>query len=103
MDEWKYKVFDDVKARVQKLKKIGAKHARHNSIMHSQSVKTYLKKLHENFVLVPTDKASNNIAVVCKNFYIQKSIEELGINEDTISNQKDDSTQKILSTAIKGM
>ena len=39
LNEWKYKVFDDVKARVQKLKKIGAKHARHNSIMHSQSVK----------------------------------------------------------------
>ena len=77
LDGWKYKVFDDIKARVQKLKKIGAKHARHKSIMHSQSVKTYLKKLHDNFVLVPTDKASNNIAVVCKNFYIQKSIEEL--------------------------
>ena len=28
---------------------------------------------------MPTDKASNNIVVVCKKFYIQKSLEELNI------------------------
>ena len=42
--------------------------------------------------MVPTDKASNNTAVVCKSFYIQKSIEELGINQDAVSNQKDGNT-----------
>ena len=74
------------------MKKGGAKHARHRSIIHSQSVKTYLKSLHENFVLVPTDKASNNIAVICKKFYIEKSMQELGIYQDIISSQKDDNT-----------
>ena len=78
--------------------------------MHSRSIKTYLKELHENFVLVPTEKASNNIAVICKNFYIEKSIKELGIDKDTISKQKDDSTyvridkiHRTLSTVTKGM
>ena len=29
-------------------------------------VKDYLHKLHEDFVLVPTDKAANDIIVSCK-------------------------------------
>jgi hypothetical protein len=28
-----------------------------------------LRRLHENFVLVSADKASNNIVFVCKNYY----------------------------------
>ena len=42
-------------------------------------MKTYLQELHKDFVLVPTDKAANNIAIVCKKFYIEKSMQELNI------------------------
>ena len=31
-----------------------------------------LNKLHDNFVLVPADKASNNVIVVCKKYYIPR-------------------------------
>ena len=72
-------VFEDVKSKVQVLKKSEVKRARHKSIMHSKPVKSYLEKWHKDFVLVPTDKASNNLAVVCKKFYIQQSLKELGI------------------------
>ena len=50
------------------MKKVNNKHACHKSIMHSKPVKQYLKELHDNFGLVPTYKASNNIALICKKF-----------------------------------
>ena len=31
-------------------------------------VKTDLRELHKRFILVPTDKAQNNVSIVCKNF-----------------------------------
>ena len=92
LEEWRSKVFEDVKSKVQKLKKTEAKSARHKSILHSKLVKAYLEQLHRDFVLVPTDKASNNIAIVCKKFYIERSLKELGIYHDTESNQRDGST-----------
>ena len=39
-----------------------------------------LNKMHENFVLVPTDKASNNVIVVCKKYYLDVVIKELSLN-----------------------
>ena len=39
-----------------------------------------LNKLHENFVLVPADKASNNVIVVCKKYYLDVVIKELSLN-----------------------
>ena len=37
----------------------------------------YLSYLHDNFVLVPVDKASNNVIVVCKKYYLDVVIKEL--------------------------
>jgi hypothetical protein len=36
--------------------------------------------------LVPVDKASNNIVFVCKSYYLECLIKELGINSNTSSN-----------------
>ena len=41
-----------------------------NSVLSQHDVLKDLSKLHEKFVLVPTDKAANNITVVCKKFYL---------------------------------
>ena len=38
-----------------------------------------LKKLQEQYVIVPIDKASGNIALVCKRFYAQVLTSELGL------------------------
>ena len=43
-----------------------------------------LKELHEKFVFVPTDKANNNISIVCKKFYVETSLRELGIFQEKI-------------------
>ena len=36
--------------------------------------------IHSKFVFVPIDKASNNIAIICKKFYILKLLTELGLS-----------------------
>ena len=33
--------------------------------------------LHENYVLVPADKAANNVKVVCKKYYLDVIVNEL--------------------------
>ena len=38
-----------------------------------------LVKLQQQFVLVPIDKASNNIAFICKYFYIRRILDEVGV------------------------
>ena len=37
----------------------------------------YTDDLHENFVLVPADKAASNVIVVCKTYYLDMVIREL--------------------------
>ena len=39
-----------------------------------------LSRLHENFVIVPADKASNNYTFVCKRYYVDILIEDLGLH-----------------------
>ena len=41
-----------------------------------------MQDLHEEFVLVPADKASNNVLVVCKKYYLDVVIKELS-SKDT--------------------
>ena len=53
---------------------------RHESIFSDPDVVTELSRLHENFVIVPADKASNNYTFVCKRYYVDILIEELGLH-----------------------
>ena len=48
------------------------------SVLKQYDVKNYLLDLHSKFVIVPIDKAANNVAIVCKKFYIRKLFEEVG-------------------------
>ena len=63
------------------------------SILSDSEVTSYLKDLHANFVLVPIDKASNNIAIICKRFYIERLLSEVGLSENP-SNTYKISTEK---------
>ena len=40
-----------------------------------------LSTLHDKYVVVPADKASNNIVFVCKSYYYECLVKELGIKE----------------------
>jgi hypothetical protein len=83
-------VFDDVRSKVQKLNKVYRRHT--ESIQTNPIIKHYLEELHENYVVVPIDKAKNNIAIVCKKFYIEKSMQELKSFKDSINVKNDDNT-----------
>ena len=45
----------------------------------------HIKTFHDSFVLVPADKADNNIIVIRKKYYLQVILEELTNNTDVPS------------------
>ena len=51
-------------------------------IMDRPEVRQYINYLHDRFVIVPVDKASNNFGIVCKSFYLDVIKNELGIYDD---------------------
>ena len=71
-------------------------------ILNDRSVKDCLRRLHEHVALAPADKAANNIIVICKTYYIETLIKELGINSlDQINSTyvpSTDSYKKILKS-----
>ena len=49
-------------------------------------VQSYIFSLHQKYVIVPIDKGSNNVAFVCKTYYVHRTLLEIGIpggNSDT--------------------
>ena len=54
-------------------------------IPNDADVKDTMRKLLDDFVLVPADKTANNVIVVCKKYYIESLIKELGTNTTNIS------------------
>ena len=63
--EWQHKILAEVEKQLS-----ACKNYRFNSVLSKPDVVSALKTLHEDYVLVPTDKASNNITIVCKKFYL---------------------------------
>jgi hypothetical protein len=51
-----------------------------------ESSKSEMWDLYDKYVIVPADNASNNIVFVCKSYYFECLIKELGINSNTSSN-----------------
>ena len=44
---------------------------------HVLKSRLHLSNLHENYVLVPADKAANNVIAVCKKYYLDVIVNEL--------------------------
>ena len=87
LKNWEDLVLLKVRSKVRNLK---TEHTFQQTkpILDDDDVKTYLDELHNNFVIVPIDKASNNIAIVCKRFYVSRLFEELGISGNTSDTYK---------------
>ena len=62
---------------------------RYNNILSKPEVNNALRSLQKDFVLIPVDKASKNIAIVCKKYYIQVMNEEIE-NSPTFEHLSDD-------------
>ena len=76
-DQWKAALGDTLEARVQKLKKSKSK-AHATPSLRDVVVQVALRLLHEHFVLIPADKAECNVIIVCKKFYLERVVKELG-------------------------
>ena len=66
-------------------------------ILDRKDVKNYLESFHKEFVLVPTDKASNNISIVCKKFYVKTLLKEVGFFD--LDRKQDRTYQEIKLTS----
>jgi hypothetical protein len=103
-DDWKKKVLKLTEDRIAKC----AKAARHESrsVFDDPAVNADLAVLQDRFVLFPTDKAENNVLIVCKHFYLKCLVEEL-FNKDTevcpYEDQIGESEDSIVSKVIAEM
>ena len=78
LSEWVKSIADVLKRRIRQLKR--SVNSINEFIFCDPEVVRELSRLHENFVIVPADKASNNYTFVCKKYYASILIEELGLN-----------------------
>ena len=81
-ERWKDKILTEVDDRV-KLLKAKKVPSTTKPILEDEDALSALNDLHNNFVVVPIDKASNNVAIICKRFYIQKLLSEVGVPGNT--------------------
>ena len=72
-------------------------------VLDQDEVKDYLKILHERYVVVPIDKAANNIAIICKRFYVFRLLQEIGVigNESPTYQLSDRNRDEIIDTNIQ--
>ena len=52
-------------------------------VLQNADVKACLSELHNKYVFVPADKAPNNIIIICKRYYIETLIKELGLDNSS--------------------
>ena len=48
-------------------------------MLQNADLKACLSDLHSKYVFVPADKAPNNVIIICKRYYIETLIKELGL------------------------
>ena len=100
LSEWKDQLKELGTDRISNLK--GHFKSPKCKVLDQPDVKDTLHKLHANYVLVPADKAANNVIVVCKKYYIDTLVKELGINNINSNNPTyipiDDSFETIIKS-----
>ena len=76
LNEWELKVNECIARRIQLLRR---KHInrRKQHVLKSRRHLDYLHEFQRKFVLVPADKAANNVIVVCKKYYLEVVLREL--------------------------
>ena len=54
-------------------------------VLKDPKVISYLNILQEQYVMRPIDKAATNIAFICKKYYVQVLLKELGLLNTTLN------------------
>ena len=75
-NEWDHKVNECITRKIASLR---SKHInkRKKHILKTRKHLESLKTLHDRYVLVPADKAANNVIVVCRKYYLEIVIREI--------------------------
>ena len=73
--EWKDAILTSVKNRLDQFPSYA-----YDAVLMKPAVIEELSRLQDKFVFVPTDKASNNVSIVCKKFYVQLHHDEINSN-----------------------
>ena len=76
--QWISIVMENFNKKIEELKK-KFKFKRVKEVLRDPEVVSYLNILQEQYVMCPIDKAANNIAFICKKYYVQVLIKELGL------------------------
>jgi hypothetical protein len=84
LSDWVRTIMSLVQGRIYKLK--NCVNSRLMSVFKHQEAVMCVSSIHDKYVIVPADKASNNIVFVCKSYYFECLIKELVINSNTSSN-----------------
>ncbi len=82
--EWKNTILSKIDDKIASLNPPNRK-KNHHSVLKIQTSRQCLDDLQSKFVLVPIDKAANNIAFVCQRFYAEVLLKELGLAESPSS------------------
>ena len=79
LNEWEGTVTSIVKTRIERIRHKHKQSYRQyrKQVLRDKAHLKYLSELHEEYVLVPADKAGNNVLVVCKKYYLDVVIREL--------------------------
>ena len=99
LDNWKQEVIKHVNSRIDILKtKIVPQKTK--QALHDEEVIQELQRLHQKFVFVSIDKASNNIGIICKRFYISRLVSEVGLSGEFSDTYKVNDTppEEIIAT-----
>ena len=78
INDWKNKILEEVNTKAINLRRFKLP-SKTKPVLKDPSVLQDLEKLHRKYVVVPIDKAANNVAFVCKKFYVEKLLTEIGI------------------------
>ena len=80
LTEWTEKVLRKVESRITILKRRRSRKEEMTDILDNPMIKSALKRLHKDFVLVGADKANNNVIIICKQYYLDCIRQELSTN-----------------------
>ena len=96
--DWKEMITSKIKDRISSLANHNNRHI--CSIFKDASAKQCLSDLQSKYVIVPIDKAANNVAFICKRYYASVILQELGLlgsSSSTYTNIRNHSTEDIIN------
>ena len=108
LDEWEGRIITAIRNKIDKIRnkhKMWRKRVR-KQILRDQRHLKYLDDFQEQYVLVPADKASNNVIVVCKKYYLEVVVNELHNDDSTACKTYEehlDEVEPLISTHLHYM